>query len=244
MALLAIGGITLHQIIYTRLWIEPLDVVIYPINGDGTLETHNYINTLDDDTFKEIDEWFSREAKRFGVTQSQPIRTSLGGRVKSSPPALPAEGGIPRTIMWGLHLRYWVFKNTPDSESNLRRIRVFVAYYQGEEDKPLSHSVGLQRGLIGVVHGFGLKKQTRQNNIVIAHEILHTVGASDKYNQSGGPKYPYGFAQPSRTPLFPQKYAEIMAGRIPTSHYSAYMARSLKSTRMNDLTAAEIAWIE
>jgi len=152
MALLAIGGITLHQIIYTRLWIEPLDVVIYPINADGKLETHNYINTLNDDTFKEIDEWFSREAKRFGVSQSRPIRTSLGDRVKSSPPALPTDGGIPRTILWGLHLRYWVFRNTPDAKSNLRRIRVFVAYYQGEEDKPLSHSVGLQRGLIGVVH--------------------------------------------------------------------------------------------
>ena len=95
-----------------------------------------------------------------------------------------------------------------------------------------------------MVNAFGLTQQTAQNNIVIAHEILHTVGATDKYNVYGGPQYPIGFANPRREPLFPQRYAEIMVGRIPTSHYSSFMATSLMRTRINELTASEIAWID
>lgn len=241
-ALFAVGGITAHQIVYSRSWHEPLEVVVYPINADQSIETHNYINTLSSETFTEINDWFAAEAKRHEVAIPRPVQVHLGNRVDSVPPSLPVDKGILRTVMWGLQLRYWVFRNTPDEGSNLRRVRVFVAYYQGEDDKPLAHSVGLQKGLIGVVNAFGQSQQTKQNNIVITHEILHTVGASDKYNFFGGPQFPYGYANPQRQPLYPQRYAEIMVGRIPTSSYSSYMATSLKSVRMNTLTASEIAW--
>lgn len=243
-ALFAIGGITAHQIIYSRAWHEPLDVVIYPINADDTLSTHNYINTLAQSDFTEIDDWFAAEAKRHNLPLNQPVRMQLGPRVDRVPPPLPADKGILRTVLWGLQLRFWVWRNTPDDLSNLRRVRVFVAYYKGSEDTPLAHSIGLQKGLIGVVNAYGQTQQTRQNNIVIAHEILHTVGASDKYNFHGSPEYPLGYANPNREPLYPQRYAEVMAGRIPTSPYSSYMAPSLKSVRINALTASEIAWLD
>ncbi len=242
--LFAVGGITAHQIVYSRSWHQPLDVVVYPINADKSIDTHNYINTLSSDTFTEINDWFTAEARRHKAAIPQPVHVSLGKRVKSVPPPLPVDQGVLRTIMWSLQLRYWVFRNTPDDDSNLRRVRVFVAYYQGDDDKPLAHSVGLQRGLIGVVNAFGHSEQTKQNNIVITHEILHTVGASDKYNFFGGPDFPHGYANPHRQPLHPQRYAEIMVGRIPTSPYSSYMATSLKSVRMNALTASEIAWYD
>lgn len=231
-----------HQQIYSRLWHEPLDVVIYPINGDSTLETHNFIAGLSTDSFAEIDQWIAREASRHGLAQSQPLRTVMGNQVKSVPPPLPEESNVIATVWWGLKLRYWVFRNTPDDHSNLRRVRVFVSYQQSNDEVP--HSVGLQKGLIGVVHGFSLPEQNAQNNIVIAHEILHTVGATDKYSWAGTPVFPDGYANPNRLPLFPQRYAEIMAGEIPTSTYSSYMAASLKSTRINAITAREIAWIK
>lgn len=233
-----------HQTIYSRSWHKPLDVSIYPINGDGTLKTHNFINTLSDDTFSDIENWIAREARRYNLPLDQPLNISLGGTVKSMPPALPENQGVLSVLWWGLKLRHWVFFNTPDSESNLRRIRVFVTYQSGEENKPLAHSVGLQKGLIGVVHAFSIAEQNAQNNIVIAHEILHTVGANDKYGWSGMPVYPEGFANPNRVPLFPQRYAEIMAGEIPTSSYTSYMATSLRSTQLNAITAREIAWID
>lgn len=242
--LVTILAVSTHQKIYSRTWHKPLDVVVYPINGDSTLKTHNYITSLDDASYTEVDRWMSREAKRYGLAESQPLLTTMGPAVKSMPPLLPNEPSVLASVWWGLKLRYWVYQNTPDEHSNLRRIRVFVAYYQGEEDKPLAHSVGLQKGLIGVVHAYASPEQNAQNNIVIAHEILHTVGATDKYSRSGLPMYPVGYIHPEKRPLFPQRYAEIMAGKIPTAHHSSYMATSLKSTRINETTAREIAWIE
>lgn len=242
--LIGVLAISTHQTIYSRSWHEPLNVTIYPINGDGSLQTHNYINTLTSSSFSDIEKWIATEAKRYQLALDQPLEITLGAPVESMPPELPSQRSILATLWWGLRLRSWVFFNTPDNHSNLRRVRVFVAYHVGEEGKPLQHSVGLQKGLIGVVHGYSLRRQNAQNNIVIAHEILHTVGASDKYTRTGTPVFPDGYANADRVPLHPQRYAEIMAGQVPISRHSSYMAKSLRSTRINPITAREIAWIE
>ena len=72
----------------------------------------------------------------------------------------------------------------------------------------------MQKGLIGVVHAFAQRQMAGTNNIVITHELLHTLGATDKYEPgSGAPLFPIGFADPSQKPLYPQEAAEIMAGR-------------------------------
>jgi hypothetical protein len=81
------------------------------------------------------------------------------------------------------------------------------------------------------------------NNIVIAHELLHTLGATDKYDLvSGAPLFPSGFADPDRRPLYPQENAEIMAGRRPLSAQDAQMPSSLGAVVVGPATAAEIRW--
>lgn len=98
-----------------------------------------------------------------------------------------------------MKLRYWAYQNTPDSKSNSDRIRLFVLYHQGQKDQALEHSLGLQKGLIGIIHAFASRKQNKQNAIVMAHEILHAVGASDKYDyRNNQPIYPQGYAQPNK----------------------------------------------
>jgi len=83
-----------------------------------------------------------------------------------------------------------------------------------------------------------------RNNVVIAHEMLHTVGASDKYDVSTKlPVYPVGYADLNRVPLHPQSKAEIMAGRIPLSEQEAVMPSGLKSTMVGETTAIEIRWL-
>ena len=81
------------------------------------------------------------------------------------------------------------------------------------------------------------------NNIVIAHELLHTVGATDKYDLATEmPLYPAGFADPARTPLYPQDDAEIMAGRRALSAQEAEMPASLRNVVVGPATAREIHW--
>jgi hypothetical protein len=81
------------------------------------------------------------------------------------------------------------------------------------------------------------------NNIVIAHETLHTVGATDKYDiRSGVPNFPAGYGEPDRKPLYPQRYAEIMAGQRALSEREQEMPLSLSNVIVGPETAAEIGW--
>jgi len=108
----------------------------------------------------------------------------------------------------------------------------------------VAHSLGLQKGLIGVVNAFASDEQAAQNNVVVAHELLHTVGATDKYDASTNqPTHPGGYAEPDKDPLLPQTFAEIMAGRIPWSTTQSEMPGSLDKVLIGTQTAQEINWL-
>jgi hypothetical protein len=104
----------------------------------------------------------------------------------------------------------------------------------------LEHSLGLQKGLIGVVHAFADPRQAQQNNIVIAHELLHTLGATDKYDAEGKPLYPQGYADADLPQLMPRHAAEIMAGRYVNTAGRLVMAESLEQCEIGAQTAHEI----
>jgi hypothetical protein len=77
---------------------------------------------------------------------------------------------------------------------------------------------------------------------VAAHELLHTLGASDKYDSAGRALYPAGFAEPNRAPLYPQPGAEIMARNRPLSPSSERPPNTLDELFVGDETAREIGW--
>jgi len=109
----------------------------------------------------------------------------------------------------------------------------------------LPHSTALSKGRVGLVNIFADKSYARQNNVIVAHELLHTVGATDKYDLSNNqPAYPTGFAEPEKLPRYPQDFAELMAGRIPLSENEAEIPEELGQTLIGDLTAREIGWIK
>jgi hypothetical protein len=62
----------------------------------------------------------------------------------------------------------------------------------------------------------------------MSHKILHTVGASDKYGYNNQPIYPEGYTKPKQKPLYPQRNAEIMAGRTPLSKIESKIPKSLR----------------
>ena len=240
--LVIVGFTSTHQLIYTRNWNQTLQVSVFPINGDGHLSTDAYIQSLGNNTFSAINRWGEREASRYDLNLRAPFRVTLGEQISNVPPTFPDNANAFDVLIWGLRFRYWAWKNTPEDNAKLTRVRMFVVYQTGD-DKPLQHSLGMQKGLMGLVYAFSLPQQSAQNNVVIAHEMLHTVGATDKYGVYGNPLYPQGFANILRQPVYPQRYAEIMAGRIPTSSYDSYMAESLRSVIVNEHTAREINWL-
>ena len=77
----------------------------------------------------------------------------------------------------------------------------------------------------------------------MVHELLHTFGATDKYDLSTGqPIYPIGYADSNQQPLYPQRQAELMAGYVPLSQSKSKMPESLQQTRINEITAIELGW--
>jgi len=223
-------------------WQQTLWVVVYPINGDGSRVSEQYINALDEETFDDIEDFFITEGERYGLNIHEPVTLRLAPEVTSQPPMPPAGGSILDVAVWSLKLRYWSWKNdnytgpAPD-------IQMFVKYYDPGVNRRVAHSLGLKKGMVGVVNAFASRKYAGSNNVVIAHELLHTVGATDKYDpQTNLPIYPAGFAEPGRQPLYPQRKAELMAGRIPISENKAIMPLSLRSVIIGVASATEILW--
>ncbi|MFZ2404892.1 MAG: hypothetical protein WAW41_07120 [Methylobacter sp.] len=73
--------------------------------------------------------------------------------------------------------------------------------------------------------------------------MLHTVGATDKYDADNNAVFPIGYADPAQSPLYPQSKAEIMVGRIPLSATTVRMADSLDQCVIGEQTAKEINWL-
>lgn len=236
---------TKAQRLSSTAWLEPLDVVIFPINAEDSDEIEDYIHSLKDSDFAGIDRFTERESQYYEIISRMPTRTVLGPKLESAPPSSPSPNDhILSIIWWSMKLRYWAFQNTPDDLSNKNRVRMFVLYHKAVGGRRLKHSFGLNKGLIGVVHAFAAPEQAKQNNVVIAHELLHTVGATDKYGTNGEPVYPDGYAEPENDELYPQQYAEIMAGRIPISETESRMAISLRGCTIGEKTAQEINWLK
>jgi len=241
-----LGAVLLYtqdQRLVTQGWYKPLEVVIFPINADASNSVDQYIDDLSDKNFISIDKFIKRESEKYDVVSSRPTSTTLGDRVSTLPPKPPGADSNPFAIaFWSMKLRWWAMQNTPDDKSNKHRVRIFVLYHDDKPNLRLEHSLGIQKGLLGIVHAFASDEQAKQNNIVIAHELLHTVGASDKYDASGNPVSPDGLGEPNLSPLYPQKRAEIMAGTIASSSTKSKMASSLKSCVVGEKTAQEIGW--
>jgi hypothetical protein len=241
--LVVVAGRTWLERVDTQSWKNPLWVGIYPLNADGSPAAQRYIGDLSREDFANIETFFGREAHRFGVPLEEPIHIELYPQGKQLPPEL-AQGAGPLGVMWwSLKMRWFAMHATDVPGRTRSRIRIFVLYHDPSTLQTVPDSHGLQKGLLGVVHAFALKSMAGSNNVVIAHELLHTLGATDKYDfASGAPVYPTGFGEPDREPRYPQPTAEVMAGRRALSPTDFEMPSSLRDVVVGTLTADEIRW--
>ena len=115
-------------------------------------------------------------------------------------------------------------------------------FFQQGKRFVLTATVQVEGGLIGIINAFADNSYRGSNQVVIIHELMHTLGATDKYNRANMPIYPEGYAEPYRQPLYPQRQAEIMGGRIPLSERQARMPQKLAEVMVGVFTAAEINW--
>ena len=225
-------------------WREPLYVAIYPIAADESPVTAYYVDNINSERFDSIDEFFAREAQRYRLNVEQPVLIRLRPQLHKLPPQRSPDDGLFGTAMWSLKLRYWAWRAS-GHVSEPEDIRVFVLYHDPALTPTVPHSLGLSKGLIGVVYAFATPMMNGENNVVIAHEMLHTLGATDKYQQgTDAPRFPEGYGDPQQDPLYPQRTAELMAGRRMQSATQWVQTTGLQEVVIGPATAAEIRWSE
>jgi hypothetical protein len=233
---------------YDRLsttdWDETLYVGVFPIDEAANSVAQDYITGLSVDRFVEIEAFLNQEARDYGVGISRPVSVELYPPVLERPPERAASSNVFQNMWWSLKLRLYARRASRASGKPTPQIRIFVIYHDPTFSQSVPHSVGMQKGLVGVVHAFASDRMTRTNNVVIAHEILHTLGASDKYDPATlAPLYPIGYAEPDKSPRHPQPFTEIMAGRHAVDDHTFKMPDSLDEVVAGEATALEVRWI-
>lgn len=222
-------------------WNNSLYVKIYPINADGSVASARYISKLEVGTFAGIEEFLSREVGKYGHQLNRPVRIRLGDEIGEQPPSLDGDRSRLGIMLWSLKMRWWASSVAGGQDDPAPDVRVFVRYHAPTDQFVLENSVGLQKGMVGIVNAYASRRQKGTNNVIIAHEFLHTLGATDKYDPANGnPVFPDGYAEPDRKPRFPQRDAEIMGGRIAVSEFDSIVPKSLKYAVIGAKTAHEI----
>jgi hypothetical protein len=165
----------------TTRWRDPLFVAIYPIAADGSPDTRAYMAGLDAEHFQPIDRFFAREAARYRLGTARPVETRLRRnsrkRRRSAPPTAEcsARSGGACGCATG--------PGGSVAMSAIPRTSGFSCFITiRSSHRPCRIPWACSKGQIGVVYAFAADWMTGANDVVIAHELLHTLGATDKYN--------------------------------------------------------------
>ncbi len=230
-------------------WKDNFYVAVYPVNAEAgntgaASEVNAYLNTLTREDFEPVAEYFAAEGVRYGLNLRRPVEIQLGDEVKEIPSEPPTTHGLIDTIIWSLKFRLFAWQNSP--KVNVKPdIKLYLLYHSPVTTSVLSHSTALNKGRIGRVNLFGDAKYADKNLVILTHELLHTLSASDKYQlETTLPVFPDGFAEPDKQPLYPQDLAELMGGRIPINESKADIPQNLSFTTIGSKTAQEIGWLK
>ncbi len=229
-------------------WHKKLYVAVYPINGasepNARKEVNAHIQSLHEDDFQKITEYFSLQAANYDIGLKRPFEVVLGDTITFSPPAPPESDNPVAVMFWSLGLRAYAAVMTPDTTVE-PDIKMYLVYRDPNTTQDLGISTALEKGRLGRINVFADRSYHQKNLVVIAHELLHTVKATDKYNlDTNQPNFPEGYAQPKKKPLYPQDMTELMGGRTPITHEHAMMPDSLDETIIGQMTAKEIGWLK
>ncbi|MBX3190949.1 MAG: hypothetical protein KF819_28395 [Labilithrix sp.] len=193
-----------------------------------------------------LEDRLASELARYRSASPRPFRFNLAGPVDAGapPPAPPGEGAVDLAkhtyalSQWlnGVDERAGVVANRFDA-------RVYVTIRRPRQaERTLVEGRSEQGGRIAVVDVELDAEVPDLPLIVAAHELMHTLGATDKYDAQGRTLSPRGLAEPDRSPPFPQRFTEIMARNRPVSPSEEKVPDGIHEIAVGPVTAREIGW--
>jgi len=143
--------------------------------------------------------------------------------------------------------RLWRFARSIDERVGLDADTVDARIYlvvrpPHDEQRKWVEGIGQQGGRIGIVEVEIDTAMVDFALFVATHELLHTLGASEKYDDLGRVLVPDGLADPDRTPRYPQDRAEVMARLRAVDEGQGAVPESLDELGVGPFTAREIGW--
>lgn len=229
----------------SRDWDAPLRVTIYPLAVTDDDAVRKYVAGLDAEDYASVAQFMRGEAESYGVELRDPVHVRVSHAATRDMPVLRGRPGPLGAAWWSLRMRWWAARIAWNDPLPDPQVQIFALYHGASSATAVPDSVGLSKGLVAVAHLYGQRSAAATNLVVLVHEFLHTLGATDKYDRATGqPLVPAGLGDADASPLYPQHAAEIMAGRIALAPNRAVMPESLDHALIGAATAAEIGWAE
>jgi hypothetical protein len=227
-------------------WDVPVRVAVVVIGGVDDAGVTALRSTLD-----ALAAGFEGDLLRAGrpALEGPPIGFDVVGPVQPGrlpPEAAPGPSFLARALhAWNL----WRATRAADAaapgfEPLAYDVRVYlVAAPAPGGARAFAEGLGEQGGEVGVVRGSVDAADPLLAATVVAHEALHCLGASDKYDDAGHAVEPEGLADPDLVPVHPQRRAEIMAGEVPLAPGSGRLPERADEIGIGPATAVEIGWV-
>ena len=248
LAVLATLGLRAWQVKQERTsrhaWTRPLGVSVVLVTqqavAPGTLASWR-------DALPSLSRWFQQERARLAPGAQMPFTFQLEA------PALVAElpPFEPTAESWSARAWHaWTLRRALaeiDRKAAAARDADLRIYVVLREDTAAGGTwvdgIAAAGGTFGMVRAPRGETELGLPLIAVAHELLHCMGAADRYDAEGHARIPEGLAEPDLRPRFPQRYAEVMTGELPEADGRGRVPRGLAETRVGELTAREVGWL-
>ena len=179
-------------------WDETIWVGIYPLISERSPTIDRYINKQLARDLENVSQLIKRESQKYNINAENVIKFEIKHTVYDPPPPPQAESRFSIAI-WSLKFRYWHWQqqHSDEPESDLD-IFIHLSPVKHGQTIQLDNSFALKKVGAGVVNALAGTKYREYNQLVLAHELLHLFGASDKYNiENNQPIFPNGFSDHS-----------------------------------------------
>jgi hypothetical protein len=223
-------------------WERPVEVAVF-LSGDADPAGAEALLAQLDQIGARLRE--ERDRHR-GPGDSIPLTFRVLGPIQPAiaPPVAPPGDGLIERALHAIEL--WRAERAAfaaaDFDPDLADIRVHVLAARPRGGPRSAEGLGAAGGEVGLVSATFDAADAFLPATAVVHEALHCLGATDKYDAAGHAVAPEGLAEPARSPLYPQRFAEIMVGEVPTAAGAGRLPTGPAELAVGPVTAAEIGW--